>query len=911
MIIKSVELRNFLSHERTEVHFPLGVTVIVGPNGAGKSSILDAMLFALFRERARGERLEDLIRRGADTSRVKLVFEEGGVEYVVERTLSRRGRGGSRSQFRSQSRARDAQLRRSGSRGGLVEGQRAVSEEILRTLGMDKDEVLNSIFVRQGEIAAIIEAEPAKRKELFGKLLGLEKLEKAYDGMKAVIDHFRSRLDELREPLAELKALQERRAQLDAEIRELELRIEGLEADFRECERRFEAARAALEAAEERRGEYERVRGELRALEERATLLSREAERLAGELGEAEAASERIKALEPEVSKIQILESLLLAKAAVSNLRTREEVLTRELERVRGLARELEATKDAYERFVGLQAALERKEAEKKSLEAYLLEEGRLKYEISSLEARISEMEREVGELEALAVRVLGAASSEAKERLIRSLEAERARKRGEALTLERRRGEALGRIAEIDETLRKIEGASECPVCGRGLDAAHKRQLMSRLGAERASLEALARELYDEIEALNAEIRRIDGRIKEASGVNVEYIENCKRELERARKELLEKKSRLAEITPMVEAFEGVVSDVDRLRGELEALRRDYQRHISVLKALETERAEAEVEEELEAVRGELREKLSEIERLESELGYAPEDPESELRRLRLKRSEYDRLKSVAERAELLRVRLEGVRAELRRTTEERERLNSRLEALGFSEEAYELAKREFEGLRGELEELNIKLRIARSLKDAKVEERRRLSQRIEELARLRDEMEAMRKFVEDLERIRWAFSKDGVQRLLREFALPLISERAGEYLEKFNIGISGVRIDEDFNIYVTTAAGELPIKSVSGGQKVAVGIALRLAIASALVGKVSTVVMDEPTAFLDEERVRELVDAMRSFFRGGGASIPQMILVSHHRELEDIADEVYVVENAGGVSKVMPAAR
>lgn len=899
MIIKSVELRNFISHERTKVHFPLGVTVIVGPNGAGKSSILDAMLFALFRERVRGERLEDLIRRGADTSRVKLVFEEGGIEYVVERTLSRRGRGG------------EALLRRLGARDKLVEGQRAVSEEILKTLGMDKDEVLNSIFVRQGEIAAIIEAEPAKRKELFGKLLGLEKLEKAYDGMKVVIDHFKSKLDELKEPLAELKALQERKTQLDIEIKELKQKVGELEADFRECEERFKAAKAALEVAEKKKSEYEKIKGEMRALEERTTLLSREAERLAGELEDAEAASERVKALEPEVSKIQILESLLLAKAAANNLRTREEVLVKELEKVKGLAKELEATKDAYERFIELQTSLEKKEAEKKNLEAYLLEEGRLKYEISSLEARISEMEQEISELEALAVRVLGAASSEVKARLIKNLETERAKTRDEVFALERRRGEALGRIAEINETLKKIEGASECPVCGRELNDAHKQQLISRLKAEKSSLEALAQAFYDEIGALKVEIRRIDSRIKEASSVNVEYIENCKRELERAKKELLEKSSRLMEITPMVEAFEKIVSDIDKLKGELEALRRGYQQHISILKALEAERAEAEVEKELEAVKSELYEKLSEIKRFESELGYAPEDPESELKRLRLKKSEYDKLKSVAERAELLRMRLGDIRAELKRTAEEREKLNSRLEALGFSEEVYELAKREFERLRSELEELNIKLRTAKSLKDGKVEELRRLSRRIEELMRLRDEMEAMRKFVGDLEKIRWAFSKDGVQRMLREFALPLISERAGEYLEKFNIGISGVRIDEDFNIYVMTTAGELPIKSISGGQKVAVGIALRLAIASALVGKVSTVVMDEPTAFLDEERVRELVGAMRSFLMGGGASIPQMILVSHHRELEDVADEVYIVENAGGISKVMPAVK
>ncbi len=62
----------------------------------------------------------------------------------------------------------------------------------------------------------------------------------------------------------------------------------------------------------------------------------------------------------------------------------------------------------------------------------------------------------------------------------------------------------------------------------------------------------------------------------------------------------------------------------------------------------------------------------------------------------------------------------------------------------------------------------------------------------------------------------------------------------------------------------------------------------------------------MDEPTTHLDEERRRELVEIMKSFFREG-ATIPQMIIVTHHRELEDVTDTVYRVEKVSGVSRVI----
>jgi len=72
LIIKKLLITNFLSHENTEIEIPEGVTVILGRNGAGKTSILDAITSSLFRETNRGERLEDLIRKG--TSYSKLIF---------------------------------------------------------------------------------------------------------------------------------------------------------------------------------------------------------------------------------------------------------------------------------------------------------------------------------------------------------------------------------------------------------------------------------------------------------------------------------------------------------------------------------------------------------------------------------------------------------------------------------------------------------------------------------------------------------------------------------------------------------------------------------------------------------------------------------------------------------------------
>jgi len=80
-----------------------------------------------------------------------------------------------------------------------------------------------------------------------------------------------------------------------------------------------------------------------------------------------------------------------------------------------------------------------------------------------------------------------------------------------------------------------------------------------------------------------------------------------------------------------------------------------------------------------------------------------------------------------------------------------------------------------------------------------------------------------------------------------------------------------------------------------------------LRLAIARAVAGpKLELMMLDEPTIHLDEERRRELVEVLKKFFREGPRVLPQLILVTHDREVEEAADVVYVVSREAGYSKV-----
>ena len=94
MYIKQIEIDNFKSFA-TKVEIPLkeGFTTIVGPNGSGKSNIIDAVLFALGLQQARGiraEKIEDLVSiyTKRNEAFVKVIF--GGCENGSEISVARK-----------------------------------------------------------------------------------------------------------------------------------------------------------------------------------------------------------------------------------------------------------------------------------------------------------------------------------------------------------------------------------------------------------------------------------------------------------------------------------------------------------------------------------------------------------------------------------------------------------------------------------------------------------------------------------------------------------------------------------------------------------------------------------------------------------------------------------------------------
>jgi putative ABC transport system ATP-binding protein len=84
-----------------------------------------------------------------------------------------------------------------------------------------------------------------------------------------------------------------------------------------------------------------------------------------------------------------------------------------------------------------------------------------------------------------------------------------------------------------------------------------------------------------------------------------------------------------------------------------------------------------------------------------------------------------------------------------------------------------------------------------------------------------------------------------------------------------------------------------------LSGGQK------QRIAIARSLAGKPRLILADEPTAALDSQRGRAIIELLRSLAKEEGCTV---VMVTHDPRIIDIADRVLYVED-GIVSAESPA--
>ena len=165
MILKKLLLKNFKQYGHLELDFREGLIGVVGKNGSGKSSIFEAILLCLFGSIP------------LDKNHYKSSWAEQKENVLLELTFEVQQKNWKvRREYRGKALAPKAGFYNQKDEMVAVDAK-AVTTEVSKLLGMDKDAFTRSIFSGQKELGILSTTKGEERKRMVRKMVGLDKLD--------------------------------------------------------------------------------------------------------------------------------------------------------------------------------------------------------------------------------------------------------------------------------------------------------------------------------------------------------------------------------------------------------------------------------------------------------------------------------------------------------------------------------------------------------------------------------------------------------------------------------------------------------------------------------------------------------------------------------------------------------------
>jgi exonuclease SbcC len=469
-------------------------------------------------------------------------------------------------------------------------------------------------------------------------------------------------------------------------------------------------------------------------------------------------------------------------------------------------------------------------------------------------------------------------------------------------------------------------------------------------------------KQLSEKKESIEENQKILEKHVKEQEKLQFQ-LDKTKEELKDLRESEKKLKKAEAEIPLLAKQIsekntriEDLTSDSDELNQEIES---DLQPAITKLSKIEKP-----TEKEIDVLNKEsrdLREKEKELRRLETTIESKikdyrsveqnkicptcdrPADPKEFKDKIEAKLQEKEKASNAVKECEKLIENTEGLIEGLEKFNEAQDKLDDLNERLKKNKERIEKNNKEIKTLIVDRDESQKKLDAA----EAEFKKLEKVSQRINELNEAAEGIQkeltevtgnvssietTIQKFKEDVKTLDCEIQNKEEQKKLSEelneyhiwlkdYFVPTldniekhimitINQEFDQHFQRwFNLLVEdpgkNARVDEDFTPIMEQDGYEQPVDFLSGGEKTSVALAYRLALNS-IVQKVSVgmksnlLILDEPTDGFSKEqlfKVREILNELKC---------PQVIMVSHERELESFADQVFKVEKREGVSEI-----
>ena len=808
----------------------------------------------------------------------------------------------------------------------MVSGNKYVDNNIKEILSMDSSTFLNAIHIRQGEIAELIDKTPADRKKLIGKLLRLEELERAYENLPKVSEEYKTRKAVLEDRIQPESELNFELKKAKDEYFTLNKRNNLLKEEFETLKKEIEVKNKEKEDLDKQKSEFEALQLKLNHENDNLKGLNKFKEALSTKYNEILRNEEQMNRLKPFSDKLPIYnkfkESLLRLNKFKEDDKTNKEILAQ----IEGFKNTLNDEKENYEKYIVLDGEIKELNNNKVELSSELkriseLEDeknnitkdiGKYKTELDNFyndsSVVLSQFEKEIPQIKTNDdLSKIDSIVEDLRTNLrkdIESLSSEIEKLKNKSFSLNQE-------IKSLDEPLadiRKVE--NKCPVCQSEISEEKKNELVTMYETTIFNNNKKIDEINEILGKLNKEKSLKEANLTNLNSIKTKIYQNkhIVGDLEKFENNLSFVNTKIIELQGKKEELEELNKILESKNKEFEELQIHYDKYLKADTLLKSFPDETKIKDELYTIFGNIQiesEKLKGYIATDTQLSMdiSEEKLNDLIGQLTEKDTKYHVLLGSIKGKEEYEEKIETNSKEIAEKEEEIREIVKAIENSSYNEETYNhmniLLERYNNKFNSSSQEIavndnNLKL-FERTIED--------MERNIEINMKNKEEFIAVNEYYSLLEDFRSFYSKDGIQGDLRRQSRPLIQKYTRDFFEKFNFNYSDLILDNEYNISIFGPEGESNIDMVSGGEKIAIALALRLGITQAMSeGSIETILLDEPTIHLDSFRRQELIAVLRSM-----SVIPQMLIVTHDIELENAADTLIRVVKKDGISKVV----
>ncbi len=640
-------------------------------------------------------------------------------------------------------------------------------------MNLDKNLFLNAVYVRQGEIANLITKNPSEKKEMMGRLLGVDELESSWKNMKFVIDDYRKQEIRINGKLENFSNAEEDLKNKEKKKDELDLLFKERELELKRTEEKVLKLKRVKEFFDQKEIDFNKISQKIEHDKLMLNRLNSTMDELSNQINEINLKESRIEEIKPEISKIVILEDL---KDKILNLREleREEIhIDKSLKKIEFFKNIISGTKEFHDKFVTLEAQIieftnSRKEFEgsdtlKNNFESNI---KNLSMELEGLEKSISIKLKEYGE-------ILGEEAGS-----ITELESNLVTKRQEIKENIKQNQEHVnefnskisdlkGQNKEILKAVEELKNAEDtCPVCESDLEESRREELLEKYKAqiEKNNNEIISSK--NNLRIWNSEREFLEEKSLNIDKINIDVLKKDSIDTEKKGKEINELKLQLIEIEKSLKNLRDIDSKLDEKRTLKDELRDYHQKYLGAKNSLKAMENPEELLNSFNDIKKDIEPLKSGIIKLCNEINVEEEQVSAELDNLRIVKGDFDRLNGEVKVKEEVLKNLSKVKDEIVTISKELEAEEVKINEIGYESGKHDIARDDLEICQNEFDNLQKQVGSVKGQLDGIVERLDELKKEVELLINDKKELLKIGRFIELLNEIRRVYGKDGLQK-------------------------------------------------------------------------------------------------------------------------------------------------